>query len=146
MYCNVDLCHSCLDYINISYGRLDHEDWCTHKSMLCTWNIDRRKIDANKADVAIDLPSCVMCVACHPTQPSWIAGGTFSGRETVQSCVMSSGTVLSFVMPRSGNFLPSFGFSLLISFNFTARCHASILYAVVMCLSVCLSVCHKPVF
>jgi len=65
--------------LHLSYGRLDHEDWCTHKSMLCTWNVDRRKIDASKADVAIDLPSCLTCVACHPTQPSWIAGATFSG-------------------------------------------------------------------
>ncbi|XP_015768459.1 PREDICTED: WD repeat-containing protein 34-like, partial [Acropora digitifera] len=38
-----------------SYGRFDHEDWCTHKSALCTWNIDRRAIDPNKPDVTIDL-------------------------------------------------------------------------------------------
>ncbi|XP_015765490.1 PREDICTED: WD repeat-containing protein 34-like [Acropora digitifera] len=38
-----------------SYGRFDHEDWCTHKSALCTWNIDRRNIDPNKPDVTIDL-------------------------------------------------------------------------------------------
>jgi len=68
-----------LNWVSISYGRLDHEDWCTHKSMLCTWNVDRRKMDANKADVAIDLSSCLTCVACHPTQPSWVAGGSFSG-------------------------------------------------------------------
>lgn len=69
--------------IAVSYGRFDHEDWCTHKSVLCTWNLDRRKIDATKADIAIDLPSCLMCVACHPSQPSWIAGGSFSGEVLV---------------------------------------------------------------
>ena len=89
--------HCCLDCVNNSYGRLDHEDWCTHKSMLCTWNIDRRNIDASKADVAIDLPSCVMCVACHPTQPSWIAGGTFSGRENNAHIVISLDIVQHFV-------------------------------------------------
>jgi len=41
--------------------------------------VDRRKLDVNRADVAIDLSSCLTCVACHPTQPSWIAGGSFSG-------------------------------------------------------------------
>lgn len=66
-----------------SYGRFDHEDWCTHKSALCTWNIDRRTIDPNKPDVTIDLASCLMCIAFHPKLPSFIAGGTFNGEVQV---------------------------------------------------------------
>ena len=65
---------------NHSYGRFDHEDWCTHKSVVATWNIDRRQLVANKPDTSIDTQSCLMCVACHPTVPSIIAGGSFSGR------------------------------------------------------------------
>lgn len=26
------------------------------QSMLCTWNVDRRSLDCNKADVSIDVP------------------------------------------------------------------------------------------
>jgi hypothetical protein len=77
----------------LRYGRFDHEDWCTHKSALCTWNIDRRQIDANKADVAIDLPSCLMCVACHPSLPSLIAGGTFNGVYIAFACFRSRSRV-----------------------------------------------------
>ncbi|KAK2572367.1 Cytoplasmic dynein 2 intermediate chain 2, partial [Acropora cervicornis] len=68
---------------NKRYGRFDHEDWCTHKSALCTWNIDRRTIDPNKPDVTIDLASCLMCIAFHPKLPSFIAGGTFNGEVQV---------------------------------------------------------------
>ena len=63
----------------ISYGRFDHEDWCTHKSALCTWNLDRRNINPDKPDTVIDLSCCLMCIACHPKKPSLIAGGTFNG-------------------------------------------------------------------
>lgn len=61
------------------YGRYDHEDWCTHKTALCTWNLERRKVDENKPDTVLELPCCLMCVAFHPTNPAVIAGGTFNG-------------------------------------------------------------------
>ncbi|XP_068709025.1 cytoplasmic dynein 2 intermediate chain 2-like [Montipora foliosa] len=66
-----------------SYGRFDHENWCTHKSALCTWNIDRRTVDQNKPDATIDVASCLMCIAFHPKLPSLIAGGTFNGEVQV---------------------------------------------------------------
>ena len=62
-----------------SYGRHDHEDWCYHKSSLCTWNLERRNIDTNKADTVIEMPCCLTCIAFHPKKPSWIVGGTFNG-------------------------------------------------------------------
>ncbi|XP_019635654.1 PREDICTED: WD repeat-containing protein 34-like isoform X5 [Branchiostoma belcheri] len=65
--------------VAVSYGRFDHEDWCTHKSLLCTWNVDRKNINPKKADVAVDVSSCLMCVAFHPEIPAFIAGGTFNG-------------------------------------------------------------------
>ena len=41
------------------------------QSMLCTWNVDRRSLDCNKADVSIDVPvsiliatHCVLFVVC----------------------------------------------------------------------------------
>ncbi|CAH1783665.1 unnamed protein product [Owenia fusiformis] len=66
-----------------SYGNLNHEDWCTHKSALCTWNLDRRTVEPNKPDTVIDLASCLMCISFHPLQPSWILGGTFDGEVIV---------------------------------------------------------------
>eukprot|EP00731_Ephydatia_muelleri_P020500 Em0013g227a len=47
--------------------------------MLCTWNVDRSRLNSKKADVTIEVPNCLMCVAFHPEQPGVIAGGTFSG-------------------------------------------------------------------
>ncbi|KAJ8317071.1 hypothetical protein KUTeg_004975 [Tegillarca granosa] len=59
--------------------RYDHEDWCTHKTALCTWNLERRNLNENKPDTTIDLSSCLMCIAFHPDNPAQIAGGNFNG-------------------------------------------------------------------
>ena len=61
------------------YGRLDHEDWCTHKAGLCTWNLNRSGVSGNKPDSVIDTASCLMSVDFHPVQPALVAGGTFNG-------------------------------------------------------------------
>ncbi|XP_030842172.1 WD repeat-containing protein 34 isoform X1 [Strongylocentrotus purpuratus] len=66
-----------------AYGRMDHQDWCTHKGSLCTWNVDRGKVSPTKADSAIDTSSCLMCVTFHPTIPALIAGGTFNGEVMI---------------------------------------------------------------
>ena len=68
-----------------AFGRFDHEDWCTHKSFLCTWNLDRRGMTENKPDMSIDLQSCLMCIAFHPKNPAWIVGGTFDGKSLALS-------------------------------------------------------------
>lgn len=81
--------------IAASYGRFDHEHWCTHKSALCTWNIDRRSIDPNKPDASIDLSSCLMCIAFHPKLPSVIAGGTFNGEIQVWDTGREDETVIA---------------------------------------------------
>ncbi|XP_064382625.1 cytoplasmic dynein 2 intermediate chain 2-like [Halichondria panicea] len=67
----------------VAYGKLDHQDWCSHKSYLCTWNLDRRSLDPSKADLSIDVPSCLMCVAFHPEHPALVAGGTFNGEVRI---------------------------------------------------------------
>lgn len=69
--------------IAASYGRYDHEDWCTHKSALCTWNLDRRTLEVNKPDTVLDLSCCLMCIAYHPQKPGLIVGGTFNGEVLV---------------------------------------------------------------
>lgn len=62
-----------------TYGRFDHEDWCTHKAAIGTWNLDRRSIKEDKPDTVIDSPCCIMCVEFHPVNPAWLAGGNFNG-------------------------------------------------------------------
>ncbi|XP_008937000.1 PREDICTED: WD repeat-containing protein 34-like, partial [Merops nubicus] len=66
-----------------SYGRLDSGDWSTEKSYVCTWNVDRRGLNPQCPDLVVDVPSSVMCLAFHPSQPSLIAGGLFSGELVV---------------------------------------------------------------
>ncbi|XP_009075534.1 PREDICTED: WD repeat-containing protein 34, partial [Acanthisitta chloris] len=66
-----------------SYGRLDDGDWSTGKSYVCTWNLDRRGLKPQHPDLVVDVPSSVMCLAFHPSQPSLIAGGLFSGELVV---------------------------------------------------------------
>ncbi|XP_061867901.1 cytoplasmic dynein 2 intermediate chain 2 isoform X1 [Colius striatus] len=66
-----------------SYGRLDSGDWSTARSYVCTWNLDRRRLNPQRPDLVVDVPSSVMCLAFHPSQPSLIAGGLFSGELVV---------------------------------------------------------------
>ncbi|NWU66373.1 WDR34 protein, partial [Pterocles burchelli] len=66
-----------------SYGRLDDGDWSTEKSYVCTWNLDRRGLNPQCPDLVVDVPSSVMSLAFHPSRPSLIAGGLFSGELVV---------------------------------------------------------------
>lgn len=54
--------------------RLDDGDWSTLKSYVCTWNLDRQGLNPQQPSVVVEVPSAVMCLAFHPTQPSHIAG------------------------------------------------------------------------
>ncbi|XP_071503486.1 cytoplasmic dynein 2 intermediate chain 2-like [Diadema antillarum] len=74
-------CHG--STLAVSFGRMDHQDWCTHKGSLCTWNLERRSMSSTKADVAIDVSSCLMCTTFHPIHPALLVGGTFNGEVMV---------------------------------------------------------------
>ncbi|XP_052251863.1 cytoplasmic dynein 2 intermediate chain 2-like isoform X2 [Dreissena polymorpha] len=65
--------------IGASYGQQEHEDWCTHRSVMCTWNLDRTGIVADKPDSKIEVDSCLMYIAFHPKNPAIVAGGSFNG-------------------------------------------------------------------
>lgn len=62
-----------------SFGHLLHEDWCTHKAALCTWNLDHAGFKEDKPDTTIEIDSCLLCLAFHPKNPAIIAGGNFNG-------------------------------------------------------------------
>lgn len=57
---------------------LDDGDWSTLKSFVCAWNLDRRGLNPRQPSAVVEVPSAVMCVAFHPTQPSHIAGELLS--------------------------------------------------------------------
>lgn len=57
-----------------AYGRLDHGDWSTLKSFVCAWNLDRRGLSPRQPSAVVEVPSAVLCLAFHPTQPSHVAG------------------------------------------------------------------------
>ncbi|EPY83299.1 WD repeat domain 34 [Camelus ferus] len=66
-----------------AYGRLDDGDWSTLKSFVCAWNLDRRGLNPQQPSAVVEVPSAVMCLAFHPTQPSHVAGGLYSGEVLV---------------------------------------------------------------
>ncbi|XP_006983447.2 cytoplasmic dynein 2 intermediate chain 2 [Peromyscus maniculatus bairdii] len=66
-----------------AYGRLDDGDWSTLKSYVCTWNLDRQGLNPQQPSAVVEVSSAVMCLAFHPTQPSHIAGGLYSGEVLV---------------------------------------------------------------
>ncbi|XP_068212736.1 cytoplasmic dynein 2 intermediate chain 2-like [Palaemon carinicauda] len=63
----------------VAYGSRFHEDWCDHKGVVTTWNINRSDFDSNQPEKLIEVSSCVLCVAFHPTNPAVFAVGTYSG-------------------------------------------------------------------
>ncbi|KAG7273772.1 hypothetical protein CRUP_003272, partial [Coryphaenoides rupestris] len=78
-----------------AYGRIDDGDWSTEPSYVCTWNVDRRGLNPKQAHLVIDVAAAVMATCFHPTRPSLIAGGLYSGDVVVwdtsrsQDCVVA---------------------------------------------------------
>ena len=66
--------------VAVGYGRFDHTDWCTHSAAVSTWNLDRRTVTEDKADVTIDVGCCVTSLTFHPSNPALLLGGTFNGQ------------------------------------------------------------------
>ncbi|KAL0965145.1 hypothetical protein UPYG_G00277380 [Umbra pygmaea] len=69
--------------IACAFGRVDDGDWSTEKSCVCSWNLDRRGLDPKRPDTVIDVTKPVMSLSFHPTVPSLIAGGLYSGEVVV---------------------------------------------------------------
>lgn len=62
-----------------SYGRTDITGWCDYPGAVCVWNIFGKAFDATQPDYVLDHPSCLLCVAFHPTHPALVAAGSFNG-------------------------------------------------------------------
>uniref|UniRef100_A0A6Q2XSR8 WD repeat domain 34 n=1 Tax=Esox lucius TaxID=8010 RepID=A0A6Q2XSR8_ESOLU len=69
--------------IACAFGRVDDGDWSAEKSCVCTWNLDRRGLNPKRPNTVIDVARPVMSLSFHPTSPSLIAGGLYSGEVVV---------------------------------------------------------------
>lgn len=43
---------------------------------MCTWNLDRRRVNPKQPDMVVETATPVMSVSFHPLRPSLIAGTT----------------------------------------------------------------------
>ncbi|GAB5362381.1 hypothetical protein AAMO2058_000792000 [Amorphochlora amoebiformis] len=62
-----------------AFGDIDHYGWCDHNSKVSIWNIMSRRLNANKPHLRLPVSCCVGCLAFHPTKPSLLAAGLFTG-------------------------------------------------------------------
>ncbi|CAF4393379.1 unnamed protein product, partial [Adineta steineri] len=69
--------------IFVGYGSTSHEGLCMHKGAVCSWNIERFKINPNKPDMTVETSTCVTTVACHPERPGIVAAGLYNGEILV---------------------------------------------------------------
>ena len=65
--------------IYVGYGSTAHEGLCMHKGAVCSWNIERYKINPNKPDATIETSTCVTAIAAHPDKPGIVAAGLYNG-------------------------------------------------------------------
>jgi WD40 repeat protein len=63
----------------VGYGSISHEGLCMHKGAVCSWNIERYKINPNKPDMIVETSTCVTTLTCHPERPGIVAAGLYNG-------------------------------------------------------------------
>uniref|UniRef100_A0A8C5D1G7 Dynein 2 intermediate chain 2 n=1 Tax=Gadus morhua TaxID=8049 RepID=A0A8C5D1G7_GADMO len=80
-----------------AYGRyvIDDGDWSTEASYVCTWNVDRRGLNPKQPDLVIDVGTAVMAISFHPSRPSLIAGGLYSGDVVVWDTSKSQDSLMA---------------------------------------------------
>ena len=62
-----------------AYGRYDVCGWDESLGCVRVWNIFRRKMNPQKADLVLDCETSVLSVACHPVWPAFVVAGTYNG-------------------------------------------------------------------
>lgn len=65
------------------FGRPDLCGWCDDSGILCCWSLFREDFSPNNPAYSVEHTSCFTAIACHPSQPSLIAAGSFNGEILV---------------------------------------------------------------
>nr|XP_002130222.1 WD repeat-containing protein 34 isoform X1 [Ciona intestinalis] len=73
--------------IAVGFGTNENISWSENKSFVCSWNLDRPKLNPHKCDHKLEVESSVQAVAFHPTLAQYIAVGLFSGVVLVWNIV-----------------------------------------------------------
>jgi len=66
-----------------SYGERRHVGWCEHESTVACWSIMSRRLNSTRPDIHLSVPCCVGCLAFHPSKPTILAAGLFTGEIRV---------------------------------------------------------------
>ena len=62
-----------------AFGRADLCGWCEDSGVICCWSLFRGDFRPDDPSHALEYSSCFTVIACHPSHPSLLAAGTFSG-------------------------------------------------------------------
>ena len=65
--------------IAICYEKSEHENWCDHETNLSIWNINRRDFDPSVPFQQFHVHCCLTILKFHPTNPSLLIGGGYTG-------------------------------------------------------------------
>nr|CAD7198337.1 unnamed protein product [Timema douglasi] len=69
--------------IALGYSHLEHDNWCDHNSSVQLYNINRADTSPTTSYKTLETSSCVTSLKAHPSEPSLLAVGTFSGELLV---------------------------------------------------------------
>ncbi|XP_076345784.1 cytoplasmic dynein 2 intermediate chain 2-like [Tachypleus tridentatus] len=67
----------------VGYSSVIHDDWCTHDSAVCLWNLHRRDFNSRKPNTVIETDCCLTSLSFHSNLAPVLAGGKFSGEIVV---------------------------------------------------------------
>uniref|UniRef100_T1IQJ7 WD repeat-containing protein 55 homolog n=1 Tax=Strigamia maritima TaxID=126957 RepID=T1IQJ7_STRMM len=65
--------------VAVSYGYRQHENWCDHHGIICSWSLDRVDFEPNTPQKKFEHSCCITSITFCPKTPFLIAAGTFIG-------------------------------------------------------------------
>lgn len=66
-----------------AFGRSDLTGWCNKSGILCCWSLFRPEFNPECPTCSVEHSSCFTTIACHPSQPSLMAAGSFDGEVLI---------------------------------------------------------------